>query len=67
MKKEKIALIINIIILVLEVIGFGNTIINNHKIAIEYYTNDSNLIALISSLLFIKTSFLFWSIFCFKI
>lgn len=53
MSKRKISLILNIIIVLLEIIGFSYTLINSHKIAIEYYTNDSNIIALISSLLFI--------------
>ena len=53
MSKRKIALILNIIIVILELIGFSYTIFKEHYIAIEYYTNDSNLIALISSILFI--------------
>ena len=53
MSKRKIALILNVIIFLLEVLAFGYTILNSHKIQIEYYTNDSNLIALFSSLLFI--------------
>ena len=53
MSKKKIALIINIIILALELIAFGKNLIVGHGIAIEYYTNDSNILALISSLLFI--------------
>lgn len=53
MSKRKIALILNVIILLLEVLAFGYTILNSHKIQIEYYTNDSNLITLFSSLLFI--------------
>ena len=53
MKKHKIALILNIIILVLEIIAFTYTLVKEHTIAIEYYTNESNLIALVSSLLFI--------------
>ena len=53
MSKRKIALILNIIIVVLEVLAFGYTILNSHKIQVEYYTNDSNIIALVSSLLFI--------------
>ena len=53
MNKKKIALIVNIIILVLELFTFGNNIFIDHGIAIEYYTNDSNILALISSLLFI--------------
>ena len=53
MKNKKKALIINIIILILEVITFSYTYITNHSIAIEYYTIDSNLLALLTSLLFI--------------
>lgn len=53
MSKRKIALILNAIIFLLEVLAFGYTILNSHKIQIEYYTNDSNLITLFSSLLFI--------------
>lgn len=53
MSKKKLALIVNIIILVLELIAFGKSLFTEHSIAIEYYTNDSNIIALISSLLFI--------------
>ena len=53
MSKRKIALILNVIIFLLEVLAFGYTILNSHKIQIEYYTNDSNLITLFSSLLFI--------------
>lgn len=53
MSKKKLALIINIFILVLELFAFGKNIFIEHSIAIEYYTNDSNIIALISSLLFI--------------
>ena len=53
MNKKKLALIINIFILVLELFVFGTNIFIEHNIAIEYYTNDSNILALISSLLFI--------------
>lgn len=53
MSKKRLALIVNIIILVLELISFGKNIFIDHNIAIEYYTNDSNIIAIISSILFI--------------
>ncbi len=53
MSKKKIALGINIAILIIELITFGKNIFIDHTIAVEYYTNDSNIIALISSLLFI--------------
>lgn len=53
MNKKKIALIINVIILVLTSLSFAKTFFQEHSIAVEYYTNDSNILALISSLLFI--------------
>lgn len=53
MKKEKKALILNIIILISELITFIYMICETHSIQLEYYTIDSNLIALTSSLLFI--------------
>lgn len=53
MSKKKIALIINIIILTLTLLSFVKTFFLEHSIAVEYYTNDSNILALISSLLFI--------------
>lgn len=53
MSKKKIALIINIIILTLTLLSFAKTFFLEHSIAVEYYTNDSNILALISSLLFI--------------
>ena len=53
MSKKKLALIINIAILILELFAFGRSIFTEHAIAVEYYTNDSNIFALISSLLFI--------------
>ena len=53
MNKKKLALIINIIILLAELFAFGRTLLTEHSIAVEYYTNDSNILVLISSLLFI--------------
>lgn len=53
MSKNKKALICNIIILILEIIGFSLFLYRNHSIPMEYYTMDSNLLALISSILFI--------------
>ena len=53
MSKKRIALIINIIILTLTLLSFAKTFFLEHSIAVEYYTNDSNILALISSLLFI--------------
>ena len=53
MSKKKLALIINIIIIIVELLAFGKNLLVEHNIAIEYYTNDSNILALISSILFI--------------
>lgn len=53
MSKKKLALVINIAIVLLELFAFGRNIFVDHAVAIEYYTNDSNIIALISSILFI--------------
>ena len=53
MSKRKIALIINIIIIIAEIIGLSNHIIVDHTLAIQYYTIDSNLLVLVSSILFI--------------
>ena len=53
MSKKKLGLIINIIIILAELFAFGRSLFVDHSIAVEYYTNDSNIIALISSLLFI--------------
>lgn len=53
MSKKKLALIINIIIIIVELLAFGKNLLVDHNIAIEYYTNDSNILVLISSILFI--------------
>ena len=53
MRRQKKALICNIIILALEVIGFGLYVCTNHSISMQYYTMDSNLLALFSSMLFL--------------
>lgn len=47
------ALIVNILIVVLELITFGRHIFINHLFQLEYYTIDSNILVLISSILFI--------------
>jgi len=52
MKKNKKSLIFNLLIILFEIIGFILTIKNNGKISFEYYTEDSNILALGSSLLF---------------
>lgn len=51
--KKKIALTLNLLIIIFELIGFILTYTSNGRIAIEYYTEDSNIIALITSTLFV--------------
>lgn len=53
MSKKKLALIISIITVILELIGFGRSLFIDRDFSLSYYTNDSNILALISSLLFI--------------
>lgn len=53
MKKEKISLIINMFIIILEIIGFFVTLRINHKISYEFYTEDSNILALIVSCIYV--------------
>ena len=49
--KKRIAIILNIFIVIFEIIGLLLTYKANSRIAIEYYTEDSNILGLISSLL----------------
>ena len=53
MKNKKISIKLNILIILLEIIGFSLSLYKYHHIAIEYYTNQSNLLALFSSILFV--------------
>ena len=53
MNKKKLALIISILIVILEIVAFGRSILVTRDFSLAYYTNDSNILALISSLLFI--------------
>lgn len=53
MSKRKISILLNSLIVILETIGLIVTIKVNHRISYEYYTEDSNILALISSLLFV--------------
>ena len=62
MKKENKALVINILIFIFELLGLIITINNSHTFSFEYYTNDSNLLMLISSGLFIFYSITYKSI-----
>lgn len=51
--KKKMSLVLNLLIVIFEIIGLMITFNLNHRIAIEYYTEDSNILALFSSLLFV--------------
>ena len=53
MKKRKMSLIINTLIVVLEIIGFIISYVHYNRLAFEFYTEDSNMLALIVSLLFV--------------
>ena len=49
MSRKKISLTFNLLIIILEIISFIITYYVNHKISFEYYTEDSNMLALITS------------------
>ena len=51
--KKRLSLFLNILIVIFEIIGLILTISVNNKISFEYYTEDSNILALIVSLLFV--------------
>ena len=51
--RKKLSLIFNILIIVFEIIGFVVTLIKNGRIGIEYYTEESNILMLITSIVFV--------------
>ena len=53
MNKRKIAIVLNIIIIVLELISFGYAYGATNRLNLEYYTEDSNLLALVCSSIFL--------------
>jgi hypothetical protein len=53
MDKKKISIILNFLIVVFEIIGFIVVVRTTSKVSIEYYTEDGNILALISSSLFL--------------
>lgn len=53
MNKKRISILLNILIVLLEIIGFVITYVINKKISIEFYTEDSNILALITSSIFV--------------
>ena len=52
-KKTIIAIGLNTLIVIMEIIGFVLSINNHGRLEIQFYTEDSNLLAMISSLIFI--------------
>ena len=53
MNKKRLSILLNILIVFLEIIGFVITYVINKKISIEFYTEDSNILALITSSIFV--------------
>ena len=53
MNKKKVSLILNVLIVILEIIGFIVTYKINSKISYVYYTEDSNILALFTCLIFV--------------
>ena len=51
--KKKVALILNILLIIFEVLGFIITYNTNDPLSPAYYTEDSNLICLVSSILYV--------------
>lgn len=51
--RKKMCLLLNILIIVFEIIGFVLSFRNYSRIPIEYYTEDSNILTLITSIIFI--------------
>ena len=53
MKRRRILTILNTLIVVFEIIGIIHNISFNHRVALEYYTEQSNILILISSIIFL--------------
>ncbi len=51
--KKKLSITLNILIIIFEIVGFMIAYNETNRICIEYYTEDSNLLALISASLYI--------------
>ena len=56
MSKKKLSIIFNSLIVLFEIIGIIVVIKTNNRLAIEYYTEDSNILALFSSLFSLPNS-----------
>ena len=57
MKKKDVSLLLNIILILLEIVGFIVSINKSHNLYLEYYTEESNLLALIVTTIFVIYSF----------
>ena len=53
MKKRDVSLLINLLIIVFEIVGLISNYLYNSRIDIEFYTEDSNILLLICSTLFV--------------
>lgn len=51
--KKKVALVLNILLIIFEILGFYIAFKTGEEISPKYYTEDSNLICLIGSLIFV--------------
>ena len=53
MKKRSISLVLNLLIISFELVGFIFSYLYNHRIAIEFYTECSNILMLVCSMVFV--------------
>lgn len=53
MNKKRICSLLNIAIIVLEIVGFTISLVNTGRIGIEWYTEESNLLALVAAVLYL--------------
>ena len=53
MKKKDVSIIFNLLIIIFELLGLYLTLKTNKKISFEYYTEDSNMLCLLTSILFL--------------
>ena len=51
--KKKISIVLNVLIIVFEIVGLIVTYKLNKRISIEYYTEDSNILTMFSSLIYV--------------
>ncbi|MBR4262652.1 MAG: hypothetical protein IKQ35_04750 [Bacilli bacterium] len=51
--KKKVSIILNVLVVIFEIVGFMISINTNNCISIEYFTEDSNILALFASSLYL--------------